>query len=306
MSKQLQSSELKMSSSAWFWLIMLSIVWGGSFFFIEVCLRDLPTLTIVFFRVLLAAIALYIYLAITRTPMPTDPKIWRDFFGMGFLNNLVPFSLIVYGQTFIESGLASILNATMPIFTVILAHFLTRDERINSGKLLGVILGLIGVITLIGPEALKGFTGNVTGQLAVLAGAVSYAFAGIFGKRFRGIPSSVTATGMLTCSAIMLAPIVAFVDKPWQYSPSIVTIAALLGLAVLSTAIAYLMFFYVLNVGGATNVSLVTLLIPVSAVLLGALILGERLQWTAFAGMGFIILGLLAINGKLFQLFGRR
>jgi len=217
--------------------------------------------------------------------MPTDPKIWRDFFGMGFLNNLVPFSLIVYGQTFIESGLASILNATMPIFTVILAHFLTRD---------------------IGPEALKGFTGNVTGQLAVLAGAVSYAFAGIFGKRFRGIPSSVTATGMLTCSAIMLAPIVAFVDKPWQYSPSIVTIAALLGLAVLSTAIAYLMFFYVLNVGGATNVSLVTLLIPVSAVLLGALILGERLQWTAFAGMGFIILGLLAINGKLFQLFGRR
>ncbi len=299
MSKQIQSQELSMSATAWFWLIMLSIVWGGSFFFIEICLRDLPTLTIVFFRVFLAALTLYLYLAIRRTPMPLDPKLWRDFFGMGFLNNLVPFSLIVYGQTFIESGLASILNATMPIFTVLLAHFLTRDERINSGKLVGVLLGLFGVVMLIGPEALQGFTANIIGQMAILAAATSYALASIYGRRFRGVASNITATGMLSASAIMLLPVVMVIDRPWQYSPSMTTISALLALAILSTAMAYLMFFYVLRVGGATNVSLVTLLIPMSAVLLGALLLGERLQWTAFVGMGFIFLGLLAINGRL-------
>ncbi len=297
----MSTQKLNMSNQAWFWLIILSIIWGGSFFFIEICLRDLPTLTIVFFRVLLAALTLYIYLAIRRTPMPLDPKLWRDFFVMGFLNNLVPFSLIVYGQTYIESGLASILNATVPIFTVLLAHFLTRDERINSGKLVGIILGLLGVVLLMGPEALKGFSSNIIGQLSVLGGAVSYALASIFGRRFRDVPSSVTATGMLTSSAIMLMPFAFIIDRPWQYSPSPTTIAALLGLAILSTAIAYLMFFYVLQVAGATNVSLVTLLIPVSAVLLGAVILGERLQWTSFVGMGFIFFGLLAINGKLLK-----
>ena len=295
---------LTMTGRSWALLVLLSLLWGGSFFFVELALRDLPPLTVVFGRVALAALTLHLYVLLTGKRMPTDPKLWCAFFVMGLLNNLLPFTLIVWGQVYIEGGLASILNATTPIFTVVLAHFLTSDERMTANKVAGVCLGLVGVAVLIGPEALGGVGGNVLAQLAVIAAAVSYAFAGIYGRRFKGVPTTFTATGMLTGSAVMMLPLALGLEPPWHLRPDTVTVLAVLGLALLSTVAAYLIYFYILSVAGATNVLLVTLLIPVSAVLLGALVLGERLHWTAFVGMALILIGLLAVDGRVMRRFG--
>ena len=297
-------SQLTMTGRSWALLVLLSLLWGGSFFFVELALRDLPPLTVVFGRVALAALTLHLYVLLTGKRMPTDPELWCAFFVMGLLNNLLPFTLIVWGQVYIEGGLASILNATTPIFTVVLAHFLTSDERMTANKVAGVCLGLVGVAVLIGPEALGGVGGNVLAQLAVIAAAVSYAFAGIYGRRFKGVPTTFTATGMLTGSAVMMLPLALGLEPPWHLRPDTVTVLAVLGLALLSTVAAYLIYFYILSVAGATNVLLVTLLIPVSAVLLGTLVLGERLHWTAFVGMALILTGLLAVDGRVMRRFG--
>jgi drug/metabolite transporter (DMT)-like permease len=221
---------------------------------------------------------------------------------MGFLNNLMPFSLIVWGQTHIASGLASILNATTPVFTVIVAHFLTRDEKLTVNRLIGVLVGLAGVSVIIGPEALQGLGVNAFAQLAVLGAAVCYSFAGIYGRRFRrlGVHPVVTATGQVSASAIMMLPLALAVDCPWRLPiPAPPVLGAVLGLATLSTALAYIIFFRVLATAGATNIMLVTFLIPVSAVLLGMVFLGEHLAWRHFLGMGLIGAGLAAIDGRL-------
>ncbi len=294
--------QLSMNGLTWGLLILLSVRWGGSFFFVELALRDLPTLTIVFTRVTLAALALHLYVLATGQRMPTDLKLWTAFFVMGLINNFIPFSLIVWGQVYIESGLASILNATTPIFAVLLAHFLTQDERMTSNKLAGVILGLAGVIVLIGPESLQGLGSNVWAQLAVISAGVSYAFAGIYGRRFKGVSTTFTATGMLTGSAVMMLPVALIFDRPWTLQPSTLSVVGIIALALLSTAAAYLIYFYILSKAGATNVLLVTLLIPASAILLGVVVLGEQLHWTAYTGMVLIFLGLLAVDGRLFRL----
>ena len=296
-------SQLTMTGRSWALLVLLSLLWGGSFLFVELALRDLPPLTVVFGRVALAALTLHLYVLLTGQRMPTDSKLWRAFFVMGLLNNLLPFTLIVWGQVYIEGGLASILNATTPIFTVVLAHFLTVDERMTPNKVAGVCLGLVGVTVLIGPEALGGVGGNVFAQLAVVAATICYALAGIYGRRFKGVPTTFTATGMLTATAVMMVPLVVGLEQPWHLRPDTSTVLAVLGLALLSTAAAYLIYFYVLLVAGATNVLLVTLLIPVSAVLLGVFILGERLHWTAFVGMVLVLTGLLAVDGRVVRRF---
>ncbi len=298
-------TELKMTSQSWLLLILLSMLWGGSFFFIELALRDLPTLTIVFLRVAIAAIFLNIYLLVNAKKMPRDAKTWLSFFVLGLLNNFIPFSLIVWGQVYIEGGLASILNATTPIFAVILAHFLLKDEPMTANKVFGVVLGLVGVVVLIGLEPLRGMSQNIWAQLAVVGAGISYAFAGIYGRRFKDIEAIFTATGMLTSTAIMILPVALIIDKPWHLNPSFLTVLAVLGLALLSTVAAYLIYFHILSVAGATNVLLVTMLIPVSAVLLSGIFLGERLHWTAFLGMALIISALLTIDARLFYQFNK-
>ena len=292
-------TELTMSRLTWLLLIVLSLLWGGSFFFVELALRDLPPFTVVLSRVALAALALHIYILATGRRMPRDLGLWGAFFVMGFLNNFIPFSLIVWGQVSIDGGLAAILNATTPIFTVILAHLLTRDERMTPNKIAGVVLGFVGVVVLIGPESLRGLGGNALAQLAVIGASVAYAFAAIYGRRFKGVPTLFTSAGMLTGSAVMMLPVALLLDRPWALRPGSLTLAAVVGLALLSTAAAYLIYFTVLREAGATNVLLVTLLIPVSAILLGVLVLGERLHWSAFAGMALILTGLLAVDDRI-------
>lgn len=293
-----------MTPAEWLMLLTLSVLWGGSFFFTGVAIKELPPFTIVALRVGLAAIILNLVIRATGMRMPTDKTVWAAFFGMGILNNVIPFSLIVWGQSHIASGLASILNATTPLFTVIVAHLLTQDEKMTGNRLAGVVAGLIGVVVMIGPEVLEGLGTNVVAQLAVLGAAVSYAFAGVFGRRFKkmGVAPMMTATGQVTASTVILLPISLLVDQPWLLSmPSAATWGALIGIAALSTALAYILYFRILATAGATNLLLVTFLIPVSAIVLGSLALGERLDPKHFLGMALIGLGLAAIDGRLLK-----
>lgn len=296
------NTELKMGKSEWILLLVLSVLWGGAFFFSKIALAEIPPFTLVFSRVLLAAGTLYAVIRISRQKMNLSAPLIGVFFGMGVLNNLIPFSLIFYGQTQIASGLASILNATTPIFTVIVAHFLTSDERITLPKLIGILLGIIGVTIMLGKDLTNGFSLSGLAMLACLGAAFSYAFAAVYGRRLRTmqVRPIVGAFGQVSASTVMMLPIMLMVDKPWALDvPSKEIIWSILALGFLCTALAYVLFFRILDKGGATNISLVTLLIPVSAILLGAGFLGERLTVAQFGGMGLIGLGLVVMDGRM-------
>jgi drug/metabolite transporter (DMT)-like permease len=290
-----------MTAFEWGLLLTLSVLWGGSFFFVGVAVKELPPLTIVALRVALAALALLALLPITGVKLPTSLQVWTAFLGVGLLNNIIPFTLIVWGQMHIASGVASILNATTPLFTVIVANFLTADERITGGRIAGVLVGLTGVAVMVGGAAIQALGVDVLAQVAVLSAAISYAFAGVFGRRFKamGVAPLATATGQVTASSLILLPLMLIVDQPWDLPmPSIETIAALVGLALLSTAVAYILYFRILATAGATNLLLVTFLIPVTAILLGIFVLGETLQAKHLVGMALIGFGLAAIDGR--------
>lgn len=290
-----------MGIKEWGLLIILSVMWGGSFFFVEVALKELTPLTLVLYRVGLASLILLAIVHLKGHKMPADPKIWIAFFIMGSLNNVIPFSLIAWGQTHIESGLASILNATTPIFSVVLAHFLTKNEKLTKNRVLGVIIGWVGVAILIGIDSMDNFGLTVMGQIAILFAAFLYACAAIYGRRFQDIHPLVVATGMLCCSTIMMLPLSIYFDQPWTLSPGIMSLMSLFGLAAISTSLAYIIYFHILATAGPTNILLVTFLIPISAILLGSIVLGERLSWSDFAGMGLIFVGLIAIDGRLIK-----
>ncbi len=296
------SINTSMGAREWAMLLILSVLWGGSFFFVEVVVSELPPLTVVFLRVALAAVALWLFAIVSGLRPPMTIEVWSAFLIMGLLNNVITFTLIVWGQTHIASGLASILNATTPLFTVIVAGILLTDERTTSMKLIGVFIGFIGVLLMIGPSALSGLGVDVLAQIAVLGAAISYAFAGVFGRRFKamGVEPVITAAGQVTASSVVLAPLVVYIERPFSLDiPGIETIAAIIGLAILSTAVAYSLYFKILASAGATNLLLVTFLIPVSAILLGSLVLGESLELVHFLGMVLIGVGLSTINGRL-------
>jgi len=287
----------------WGLLALLSAVWGGSFFFAAVALRDVGPLTVAGSRVLIAAILLHAFMLMNGIRMPADGRSWTAFFGMGLLNNAIPFSLIFWGQSHIASGLASILNATTPLFTVILAHFLTGNEKLTGGRGLGVVIGFAGVVVMIGADLLSGLSTNLLAQLAVLGAAVTYASATIYGRRFRQMPPICTAAGQVTASTILMLPVVMFVDRPWSLPmPGWQTFAALAALGAVCTAFAYGLYFRILRTAGSTNISLVTFLVPVSALLLGMVFLGERLEPKHFLGMALIGIGLAAIDGRPWRL----
>jgi drug/metabolite transporter (DMT)-like permease len=287
-----------MSSADWLLLVALSILWGGSFFFARIAVAELPPLTVALGRVAIAAAGLVLLARIAGVAMPRGAA-WAPLAVMGLLNNVVPFSLIFWGQTHIPSGLAAILNATTPLFTVLVAHAATADEKLNGGRVAGLLFGFAGVVTMIGPDALQELGRNVAAQLACLAAALSYGIAGVYGRRFRGVPALRVAAGQLTASTLLLVPLVALIDRPWTLPfPSTTTLGALLGLALLSTALAYVIYFRILARAGATAISLVTFLIPVSAILLGTQLLGEALAARHVAGMIAIALGLAAIDGR--------
>jgi drug/metabolite transporter (DMT)-like permease len=295
-----QTTNKSMTLSTWGLLILLGLIWGGSFFFGRIAVLHVPPMTLVLFRVSLAAIALH--LAFARMPgfYRTLVSHWRALLVMGLINNAIPFTLIFAGQTEIGSGLASIFNATTPLWAVLVAQVFTTDEKITAAKLIGCALGLAGMVMLIGPAAL-GIAGSpLWAKLAVVGAAISYGFAASFGKRFKGISPRVTATGQLTASTLIMLPLALVVDQPWALPvPPLDVIAAILALALVSTAFAYILFFRILSVAGATSASLVTLLGPPAAILLGILFLGETLSLTEALGLGLIALGLLSLDNRL-------
>ena len=295
-----------MTGFEWMLLVLLSVIWGGSFFFNGIALQEFPTLSIVTARVGLAALALLFLMKMLGQGIQLNRQILKAFFGMSFLNNVVPFSLIVWGQQHIASGVASILNATTPLFTMLVAHWFTTDEKINPRRLLGVLTGMGGVGLMMGLDSMESSGFHLLGQSAILLAAFSYGLAGVYGKRFAQleIPPLATATGQLCASSIILIPLTLWIDQPWTMTiPSIKGMGSLLGIALLSTALAYVIYFRLLKTAGATNLLLVTLLIPVSAIILGVFLLDESLEPQHLSGMAVISLGLLIMDGRLLQFF---
>lgn len=295
-------SDQRLTGTAWALLLLLGLIWGGSFFFARVAVLEVPPFTLVFLRLSLAALALHVYLRGRFGLYQMLRTYWRAFAIMGLINNALPHTLIFFGQTEIGAGLASILNATTPIWTVLIANRWTADEKLTTAKLAGCITGLAGTVVLIGPAVNSAVHAPLWALVLPVLAAICYGFASTYGKRFRDVPAPVTATGQLTASSLMMLPVALFSDQPWSLPfPSSAAVLAILGLALISTAFAYLLFFRLLKTAGATNTSLVTLLVPPSAILLGALFLGERLAVTDMAGMTLIAVGLLLLDGRLFR-----
>jgi drug/metabolite transporter (DMT)-like permease len=295
---------MQMRRADWAILLILSVLWGGSFFFIGIAIHSLPPLTLVLLRVSFASAFLWIWRLIRREPMGLSPRLALALTILAVLNNALPFMLFAWAQRTIPSGLASILNATTPIWGVIVAHLFTHDERMTRNKIAGVLLGFAGVAVMIGADLLGQIGTNVLAQLACLGSTLSYALAGVYGRRFRGLgvtPVGV-ATGSLTAAALVLLPLVLLFEPPWRTPPPTHEAwAALIGLAFLCTAVAYILYFKLLASAGATNSLLVTFLIPVTAILLGTFVLGEQLAPRHFAGMLLIACGLAAIDGRLLK-----
>ncbi|MCG8492205.1 MAG: DMT family transporter, partial [Sneathiellales bacterium] len=295
----------------WILLLILSLLWGGSFFFNGVAVKEVPVLTIVFFRVGIAALALLIFLKIKGVSFPLEKKILLAFLMMGFLNNFIPFSLIVAGQNYIGSGLASILNATTPLFAAVVAHVATKEthERLTVRRISGILFGILGVAIMMAPDIQSAGFGSdmVLGQIAILGAALSYGIAAVYGRRFgrMGISPVVSATGQVSGTTLIMLPMVLLIDKPWSFYSvvSLETVAAIIALALFSTAVAYILYFQLIKSAGATNASLVTLIIPASAILLGSSFLGEKITLEALIGMAAIGLGLLIIDGRIFMIF---
>ena len=295
-----------MSAKNWGYLFLLSLLWGSSFFFYKVLVAVLPPVTVVLGRVGIAAVALNIWLFAAGTPLPLGQGLWRRFLLLGLLNNVIPFILIAWGETRISSGMASILNATTPIFMVVVAHFLTHDEKFAAGKALGVAFGFVGVGVLVGPDAITG-SDELWGELAVALASCVYAFAAVYSRRFTGLPALQAATGQITGGAVILLPLSLLIDHPWTYPmPGWEVWGSFAMIALANTAFAYFIYYKLIATTGVTFVSLCTFIIPPLALVLGAVALHEHIALNAIIGMAVIALGLAVNDGRLIKrLFGR-
>ena len=287
-------------------LAALAIIWGGSFFFAEIALRELPPMTITLHRVFWALpILIFVIWAKGITP-PKSLKVWGAYLTMGALNNALPFSLIFWGQIQITSGLASILNGATGVTGVIVAGLFLSDERLTPTKLIGVVVGFFGVALTVGIEALQNFDLRSLAQMAVLLAGLSYSIAGVWAKlRLSGQKPEMNALGMLLCSTVIMCPLALYIDGTPQFDLQISTWSALLALAVICTSLSYLLYFNILNRAGSGNLMLVTLLIPPFAITLGVLVLGESLAPISLVGFAFIALGLIIIDGRVIRLLQR-
>lgn len=288
-----------MSARDWAMLILLGALWGGSFFFARVAVAEIPPLNLVLFRVGLAALALHLYLAVAGPSFCLALPMAGSFVALALLNNIIPFSLMFAGQTELGAGAASILNATTPFWTMMLANVMTDDEKLSWNKLAGIGLGLAGTAVMIGPGLVANLGGPAWAKLALIGTAVSYSFAALYARRFSRLPPQIVATGQLTASTIIMIPVVLLTHgTAGLFSASAPVWAAVLALAILATSVGYILYFSLIRSAGATNTSLVTLIVPVSAMLLGALFLGERLETFELAGMALIGIGLLIVDGR--------
>jgi len=281
----------------WAMLLGLAVVFGSGFFLGDLGLQSFGPLTVAAGRVAGAAIILAVIALARGRRFPGDARTWWVLLVMGAINNAIPFSLIFWGQTHIDSALAAILNAMTPIFTVLLAH-LVGDERLSGRRIAGVLFGFVGVAVLMGPDVLRRLDPTNAAELAVLLAALSYATAGLWGRRLRHLPTDVAAGGMLIASSAILLPAAAWIERPWTANPTATSLAAIAILGLFCTATAYLLYFRLLARVGATNLLLVTFLLPIVAMALGTAFLGEHLAVGDFIGLALILMGLATIDGR--------
>ncbi|MEM7692825.1 MAG: DMT family transporter [Pseudomonadota bacterium] len=300
--------DTRMDALAFAMLVALATLWGGTFILAEIILAHWPVMTLVATRVALAALALWVGIAVFRIAIPTKIAIWGAFFIMGVVNNAVPFTLIVYGQTGITAGLAAILNATTPLFTALIAALALPDEAFSARKGVGLTLGVIGVAVMIGLSALATLGADLLNQLAAVGATLSYGVAAVYARRFRrlGVHPAAVSVGQLTMSALIMVPLALAIDGMVMFAPAPGTVwVAVFANAVLGTALAYILYFGIISRAGATNAALVTVLVPVVTILVGALALGERLHLTQFMGMELIMAGFLVMDGRIFAVLRR-
>lgn len=290
-----------MSSTVWGMLLLLGAIWGGSFFFARIAVAEINPFVLVLERVAIAAASLQLYLLVAGPSFMQARSHFGRFFVLALLNNVIPFSLIFLGQTQMGAGLASVLNATTPFWTLVVAQFLTADERLSTNKVAGIVLGIAGTAIMVGPGLIAGLGGPVWAKFALIGASLSYAFALILSRRsFAGVAPVHIAAGQLTASTIIMVPVILLIyGTTATYVGSPPVMAAVLALALLSTAFAYILYFRIIAAAGATNASLVTLIVPVSAMILGIMFLGERLEIFEVGGMVLIGLGLIVIDGRL-------
>ncbi len=289
-----------MRPSHWVLLIILSILWGGTFVLAKEALPYLPPLTLTLARVAVAALVLLPVVLVLGYRLPSAPAQWRDFAVMSIFNNVIPFGLIFWGQTVIGAGLTSVMNATTPLMSLLVARVLA-GETLAANKVAGVGIGIGGVGVLVGPSALSGDRASALGMLLVVAGTVSYGLSALWGRRFKAIPPIVSAASQLICSSVLMIPIAGLADQFWRLPvPPASALVAVIALGVVSTAIAYILFFKIMAEAGSNNAMLVTLLIPISGITLGALRFGEALTLNQIVGAVIIAASLLVIDGRVF------
>jgi len=296
-----------MSATDWMLLAILSVLWGGSFYFAKIAVPEIPPLTLALGRVSIAAAVLAVVARLVAGPFPRDPAIWLQLAFMAALNNAIPFVLLFWGQLHISIGLGAILNATAPLFGVVVAHVLTKDDRLNLNRGIGLIAGFIGVIILVGPDLLQELGADAWAELACLGAACSYAFGAVLTRRVRKLSPIMVASGQLTMSTAILLPLSLLFSRPSSVlEASTPALAAMVALALLSSALAYLIYFRLIAHAGATNALLSTFLIPISAIIIGIVLMGESLSLRQVAGMAGILVGIAAIDGRAGRLIARK
>ncbi len=290
-----------MTGGNWTLLGMLSLIWGSGFLFSKIAVEDIGPPTMVLIRVSLGSLLLYAIIRLRGIPLPRGWTLWRPLFVLGLLNTTLPFTLNAWGLTRIDSGLAGILTATVPIFTVMIAHFATRDEHVTGAKATGIAVGIVGVVVILGTDLGSLATGSGPGKLAILLSSLLYGISAVYARSLKDIPPMILTLGQLCTAAIWLLPVVLIADRPWRTAAtwSLDAVLAILLLTVFGTVLAYLMFYRILTTAGATNASLVAYVIPVVAVALGALFLDERLHMYQVLGMILIIGAMALIDGRL-------
>lgn len=296
----------KLDGTGWLFIGILSILWGGAFFLIEVGLRSYPPTTLVFLRLALAVPPMWIATRMMGERLPREPRVWGLLAVVGALNCALPFVLFFWGQQYLDSGYASILNATTPLWGVITAHFLTQDEKATPARIIGVLIGMAGIVIMVGPAAMKGLSHNLLAQIACIISTIFYSFAAIYGRRLSQteLTPMAVATGQTMMAALMMAPIVAVVEQPWAMAaPRLDSTLAGVTLAIFSTALAYTLYFRLIDRSGASNAQLVAFLMPILAVILGIAFLGESLSGGQISGAALIAVGLAILDGRLVARF---
>lgn len=296
----------KLDGTGWLFIGILSILWGGAFFLIEVGLRSYPPTTLVFLRLALAVPPMWIAMRMMGERLPREPRVWGLLAVVGALNCALPFVLFFWGQQYLDSGYASILNATTPLWGVITAHFLTQDEKATPARIIGVLIGMAGIVIMVGPAAMKGLSHNLLAQIACIVSTIFYSFAAIYGRRLSQteLTPMAVATGQTMMAALMMAPIVAVIEQPWAMAaPRLDSTLAGITLALFSTALAYTLYFRLIDRSGASNAQLVAFLMPILAVILGIAFLGESLSGGQISGAALIAVGLAILDGRLVARF---